>query len=251
MFVGNVGLSIITPALRKAGIKKLPGTGTSVDQGDEMLLALNRILDAFNIDGFKIFAKKIEQFALTASTLSYTIGPGANFNTVRPVYIESANCIEPTNPSMFLQLRILDSREWASLSIRTLPGSPVYAIYYDGDCDTVNGWGKIYVLGQPPVGWSLELFTWRPIVGGFTSISDGYTHAPAGYLEAFVAAMALECMELYPLEAKMSPETRQSCLRAIQAIRIQNAQIPHQANDTSRFGKKAVVLPAAYWNGAL
>lgn len=244
--------AIFAPALRQAGIKRLPGTGNSVDQNDELLLAINRLFNAWNIDGHKIFTTKIEQFPTVDGQLSYTIGPSANFNTARPIHITAANCVNPTDPAIYTQLDILEAEDWAKLSIRVMPAAPIYAIYYDhglGDfASPTAGMGRIYVLGQPPDGYFLELFTWKGMIDNFTAATNEVL-LPPGYLQAVVDALSLECVKLYPLEATMSAETKRQCMASIQMIKILNAKLPRMTNDAARLGgSTGTVLPASFWN---
>jgi hypothetical protein len=201
------------------------------------MIAVNRLLGNWSANQFRIFGTKIEQFSLTTGTQSYSIGVGADFNTALPLAIIGANCVYPTDPQIFIQLRVMSDRDWSQLTMRKFSAAPIYAVYLDRQ-DTQNPtqeWGRIYLLGQPPNTYKLELFTPYQFKTSFTSVSDNFA-MPAGFEQALVDGLALEIVELYPLEAKMSATTRTSCLASIRDVEILNASMPRLRNDARRVG---------------
>lgn len=59
-------------------------------EAQDCLSALNRMLDSWSNESLTIYAKTLEGFNLVGGQSVYTIGPGANFNTTRPLYITGA-----------------------------------------------------------------------------------------------------------------------------------------------------------------
>lgn len=246
--MATLGTNIIDPALRKAGIKRLCGSGSSTDQNTEMILAVNRVLDLQNIRGHMIFGTRVEEFSLVADQISYTIGSGGDFNTVRPNWIKNANLVIPGDPPTYQTIPIYDSRDWSLEQITAMPGSWVYAIWYNALAVEVSGpCGRIYLLGQPPANYKLQLFTWNQMKSNFSAVSDGFVFPP-GYEACIVNLLALECAELYPHEAKVTDTLRNSAAAAQLDVEILNSSLPRLANDMSRVGQPSIPYPASFWN---
>lgn len=247
--MATLGTNIIGPALRKAGIKRLPGNTSSTDQNTEMIQAVNRILDHLNIQGHMIFGTTVQQFPLVPNQISYTIGSGGDFNTARPNCIKNANLVQPTTPPIYQSITIYDSRDWSYERVVSLPGSWIYALWYNALAVEFAGpCGRIYLLGQPPAGYELQLFTWNEMKSNFSAMADAFVFPP-GYEAALVNLAAIECADLYPLEATMSAEAKRRCMASVQAIKILNATLPRMTNDAARLGgSTGTVLPASFWN---
>src|SRR5437879_6584339 len=109
---------VLNPALRMAGITKRPGVTPNTDQYAELIPAANRMLASWSCDGHKVFTTSIDQYPLIASQKIYSIGPGGDFNSARPIYIREANFIFPTNPSLRRPIRILDDDQWSKIAVQ-------------------------------------------------------------------------------------------------------------------------------------
>lgn len=236
---GSAGVALSTllaPALRKAGIKKLPGGDPSGDATSELIPELNRMMASFNLDGHKVNVIAIIEYAMTAGQKIYTIGPGGDLAGVRPNYIKTANIIFPTDPQVRQQVYVTsDARDWASLQVQDIPGAPSWALYYDQGYDA-NGLGKIYVYPQPPADYILELYQWIRFTTTFSGLDD-LVVLPDGYEEVIVNNLAIRAASLYPLESKLDPLTIGLARAALKAVRTIAQKPASVTNDsTAAFG---------------
>lgn len=221
-----LGTGIIDPALRIAGLTKGPGIIPDTDIRSELIPAVNRLLGSWNCDGHKIFDTKIEAFDLVADQISYTIGPSGNFNTARPLCIDDANFIYPTNPEVRNPIRIWDSHQWSMQSLQAFSGAPPWGLYYDTGYSGSTGLGTIYIMGQPPDGYQLELFTWTALKTDFTAASDAFFFPP-GYEKAVIDALAIEAARLSPDYATINwVIAQQEAMRSLKALKILNSECP-------------------------
>ena len=85
----STAATIIARSLRLLGQIEAGGTPSSDEYADG-LTALNAMVSSWNNDGLMCYARQTESLTLSASTASYTIGPGGTLNTTRPVAIEGA-----------------------------------------------------------------------------------------------------------------------------------------------------------------
>jgi hypothetical protein len=117
----------------------------------------------------------------------YDIGPTAtNWVGPRPESIVRANLVMTSvGPQpVYLPIRMLSAEDWASLSIRQIPGINVTNLaYYDPQYP--NG---VFNVFPPLTGNSIELFTWAAFAVP-ASLSAAYS-APPGYQDAVVYSLA-------------------------------------------------------------
>lgn len=213
---------ILVPALRIAGITQLPGTGPNSDTFGELIPMFNMFMSHYSLDGHRVFATIPTQYTLTGNQKIYTIGPGAQLNSPRPIQIQCANIIFPTSPQVRWPMRILETDEWASIGVQDIPGAPPAALYYDKNYDS-NGYGQIYLYMQPPTGYTLELFSWLELPDSFVAVTDLFS-APPGYPAAMTWNFALWVAGLYPLEAKLMPTAPEIARQTLQAIITDNTK---------------------------
>ena len=216
---------LLSPALRIAGITKRPGIMPNVDQFTELIPAMNRMIGSWNVDGHKIFTTGITPWTLVASQKIYTIGPGADFDGPRPIYITAANIIFPTSPQVRRPINVYMNEDvWRTIRVQDIPGAPPTDLYYDGSMDE-NGWGSIYLKPQAPASYILELYTWLALKADFSSVEDAVI-LPPGYEEAITLNFALRVAQLYPLEAHIDPSVRGDAALALQKIITLNSGSP-------------------------
>lgn len=220
--------TLLDAALRIAGITKLPGITGSGDQYGELIPALNRMLSSYSLDGHKVYSTKIQQFPLTSGQKEYTIGPGGDFDTVLPNFIQAADVLLPTSPIVRWQMSVItDAAVWARVQIQDISGAPPLLIYFDHNTDD-NGRGKIEVWFQPDAGYILELYTWRGLKDDFTDPTDTAIF-PDGYEEMIVWNLGVRTAGLYPLESKLQPDAKDMARRALTAVITLNSSAPRMS----------------------
>lgn len=85
-------LELITAALRQIGELSV-GQTASPEDADAGLEMLNTILESWENARRKVFIIDNLQFPLEDGVFKYTMGPGGDFDTYRPVKIQSANVL--------------------------------------------------------------------------------------------------------------------------------------------------------------
>jgi hypothetical protein len=238
----TVGVSlteIVMAAYRIAGITQRARIGPSDDMYAEAIPALSRMLGLYNCDGHKIYTTSISApFPFTPGQKVYTIGPGGDFDTDRPLFIRGANILFPTSPVVRRHVEILDDNQWRAIRVQDVPGAPPYALYYDGGLDS-NGRGQIYLRFQPPAGYSLELYTWQRLQTSFSS-RDDVAVFPDGYELALVYNLAKHLAALNPNMANMSPDAYRiadSSLATLISLNTRSPRInPEPALDSGDYG---------------
>jgi hypothetical protein len=82
---------LIVSTFRLIGVTAVGETPTA-DEANDALNTANDLLESWSTESLSIWQTDNEVFPLVAGQQIYTIGPGANFNTTRPVRISGAFC---------------------------------------------------------------------------------------------------------------------------------------------------------------
>jgi len=129
-------LDLITSALQMIG-ELSPGQTPNDEEAIAGLTLLNTILENWENARRKVFIIDNLRFPLISGKSMYTMGPGGDFNTYRPVKIQAANVIlsDTTNPDDGIAhpLDLVPSRAWADIRERSLPALRPLRLYNDND----------------------------------------------------------------------------------------------------------------------
>lgn len=172
---------LVFGALRLIGAVDANASLTAQEAADGME-ALNLLIGSLNTERLTIYTIRSEEFTLTGGQGSYTMGPGGNFNTARPVRIEDAKYKVGDQE---YPLRVLNDQEWQSLDLRTLGGFP--------SCLHDSGAYPLAVISLWPVPSAADkvlLFTWKAI-SEFTQVTDEIL-LPPGYGRMLKYNLAVE-----------------------------------------------------------
>lgn len=124
----TTGLKLIKKAMQKVGI--LTKTeNPSGDEANDALDMLNDLLSSLSNNSMLIYARKWETFTLIGGKTEYTIGPGQDFDTVRPIKVISAySSIGSTN----VPITCINDEVYADLVDPSIPGQSDWLNYDNG-----------------------------------------------------------------------------------------------------------------------
>jgi hypothetical protein len=88
--MANCALDLIKRSLRLLGVLA-SGESPNAEQANDALSVLNQMMDIWSNDRLTIYATQNELFPVTIGVSSYTIGPGATWNTTRPLYTQNSS----------------------------------------------------------------------------------------------------------------------------------------------------------------
>jgi hypothetical protein len=203
--------------LIEGALKMLGVVGAGITMSGEAavdgFLVANEMLDGLATERLTIYTNATSTYPLTASQASYTIGVGGNFNQARPLWIAAAGIIDDdTLPNPIeIPIRVLNQQGWSTVSIKSLTGTTVRAIYYDNSW--AAGLGRIYV--HPiPTGSDVALVLYTPTaLTEFASLATPYSFPP-GYRRMLRALLAIELAPFYEVEVPASVFTIATQARA-------------------------------------
>lgn len=188
-------LDICNDALQKNNAIALGETG-SPEEVQGALTRLNEMIEAWNTERLAVYGVESQVFPLTAGKQTYTIGPGGDFNTTRPVRIEKIITRDSSGNDFDCHFTE-DYKEYSRIVTKTTSSTLPQLIYDDADFPlrTLHYW-PITSDGS----YSSVIYSMRQI-SGFTSLSDTVT-VPPGYKRALKYNLAVELGPEYGREPK-------------------------------------------------
>lgn len=177
---------IIRKALLKIGAL-VKTEDPSADEANDALMSLNALISSWSNDSLTLYARSWETFTLTSGIGTYTIGPGGNFNTTRPLVVRDAYVrLGGTDYAV----GIVTDEAYNSISFKALTGIPQFLNY-----DNAYPLANIRIYPVPSSAYPLFLLTEKAITQ-FATL-DIEMSLPDGWERALVYNLALELAPEY------------------------------------------------------
>lgn len=188
------GRQIIQGAMRAIGASAAGETPDGTEFRDCFQL-LNQLLDDFKNDRLLIPHTTIATYTLSAGVARYTIGPGGDFDTIRPQVIDAAAVYPDPADAREVRLEVYAQDRWARVLNKTMPGAYPRILYYDHAYSA--GLGAIDVSPVPETG-TVRLVLWTPQpLGTFATLDTSYDLAP-GMARLLRLNLAVEIAPEFP-----------------------------------------------------
>lgn len=216
-------LELIVLSFRYGGIFQLSQTIYAEDIW-AAFQALNMLISEWNRERWLIWSLT-DTFLTSDGSLSYSVGPGMDFNIPRPDRLEDG-CFarlvqtEGSASPVDFPLGIIPSHEdYASISLKQLTTFPT-SIFLDSGYPT----GNVYVWPVPTAGqYQIHILTKNPI-SQFVAPTDSIAMPPE-YLNAIMWNLAARLRVLNALQP--DPTVSGFAKGSLSVIRGANAQIPN------------------------
>jgi len=177
---------------RAMRLVKALGTGQTMtsEEGVTGLHALNSMLDSWNLEKLMVFYFNQISGSLPAATTSRTIGDSGNYDTVRPVKIDTAFLRSGSND---YPLEVRPIEEYDAIANKTSQGVPEF-LYYAPDFPL----GILYFYPVPSAAYTLYL-RHEEQLEYFSSLTEE-VYLPPGYRRAIEYNLALEVAPEFGVE---------------------------------------------------
>lgn len=230
-------LDLITGSLRLLGVVASGETPTASESQDA-LSALNDLIDTWKTERLMVYAILPQTFALVGGQKTYTLGPTGNWNTERPVGIDSMY-LQYTDansgpPPLNLLVVLLNQDQYNAIIVPNTTTTIPTAAYIDDAFPLRN----VSFWPVPQVNYNIDLFTWQ-LIDGFAAITDTIA-LPPGYERMMRFNLALELAPEYGLQA--SQAVAAGALDAKAAVKRNNIKPLYLACDP------AVTKRTTAWN---
>ena len=212
---------IVRFSLKAAGILGVGQSALAEDYSDAFD-TLNDMMAHWQKQRWLVY-HLIDVWAATTGAVSYTVGPGMDFNTIRQDRIEAAffrqTISAPPNQVDF-PLEVLESREdYNQIRLKSLSTPLPRWIWFD------PGWptGTVYPWPIAPAGAGQVHISFKAPLGPFTSYTQDL-NLPPEYREALWSNLTVRLAPIYQYE--INSVVLRIANSSLAAIRSANAQIP-------------------------
>lgn len=215
-------LDLLSFTFRQSGIIS-DGEAPSFRQTNDAWTILNNMLATWNRQRWLVYNEVTFNY-LSDGNESFTIGPGASLNVVRPNKIESAyftptSTQQGANGPVDYQLQIIAARETYNLiTMKEIGTWPSYLFY-----DSAYPLGNVYVWPIPQAGAYTIHLTVQNTLTGYGSLFDTL-NLPPEYTDALVWNIAARLRPLYSMDP--DPAITTLAQRGLDVVRGSNMQIP-------------------------
>lgn len=208
--------ALIRAALGKLGIVS-PGEAVKAGDGEDCLLALNRVLDSWKMQRLYAYATQTITAALPAGIQTLTIGPGADIvTTARPDRFEVGSYC--TVQGVDYPLTVVNEADFNAITLKDLRSLVPVVMTYRPSLPM----GVLQFYPEAGAGATLNLLA-QVQVSAFADLVTDYG-LPSGYERALVYALAEEIGADY--EREIPPTVARNAAMARRAIKRANSEVP-------------------------
>jgi hypothetical protein len=214
--------------IRKAlGVILVLGQQDVLSSSDEQdgLDSLNTLLESWRLERLSCFAQRQENFPLVAGTATYTIGPGGNFNTDRPVRLIDAYVLYQT---VSFPILLITQQQYDAVPVKTIQGLPT-ALFYNPQFPV----GSITMLPVPYTSGIQLYITSFLEIQSFAAVTDALS-LPPGYNRALIYNLAVELAPIYG--KSVAPEIAAIAVASKRNIKRINYQMQPASFDGALYG---------------
>lgn len=193
-------LDVITDALQMLGVY---GSGDTISSSDQSLClqVLNDLLDVWSNESLAAFAILEQNFALTATKQSYTIGAGGDINATRPLKIledPGTAFVRDANNNDF-GLEVWPRDKWNTIAEKSVSGNIPQVLFYDPQYPL----GVINLWPVPNIGGYTAYFDSYQQLGSFATVNTTVSFPP-GYKRSIGLNLAIE-LKPYFIDGQLDP----------------------------------------------
>ena len=218
-------LDIIKRALRLLSVTATGETPDAPETADA-LFVLNEMMDAWQTEKLMLYAMKNEIFDITGGVGDYVIGPGADWDTTRPLKIETCFVRDTVSGNLVdYNVELIPNDKYEEIRLKILQTTyPTFARYLPGPFP--NGTLSFWPVPNHSMGAGISQWD---LIGAFVNLSDPIV-LPQGYRQALAHGLAY----YYASEFGLNPAKYQSQMIEAKAnIKRINTEIVLAGTDAS------------------
>jgi len=242
-------------AYADAGMIQLEQTGLNPDQIAECQQIYNRMIDAFQLDGWTISHVARLLFPLTPSQGIYTVGTNGDFDPANgitlamaagqvggnagqigsnyPVRIERASAVVTTEPNYLgppeYPMRQLSIDEYQFWILKQQTSNWPWCYYYEPSFPL----GLLHLLYIPTDADQVALYLEETLTQ-INATSNALLDFRPGYYDMIASNMAVRIAARHPKTAEISEITRELARSSLSLVRMANDRPLSRSNDMAR-----------------
>lgn len=176
-----------------------PDTILTAEESNTALRSLNALIESIANDNLTINTVTKESFNLVGGQATYTWGTGGNFNSSRPITVESVTvAITGTAGNIDFPVAIVQYDDYAAIKLKTLQTNYPQYCYIDGAYPLNN----VTFYPVPSSAIPVTFYSYKQLTE-FVTVADAVA-LPQGYYRMLVALLAIELAPSYQLTASQN-----------------------------------------------
>lgn len=222
---------LITGAMRLINVVQANEAPTADDM-DIAIQALDGMVDSWSNDSYMVYTMNPYNFPTTAGQQTYTLGPGGDWDTIRPMAINQAYVHYQSSGSQPVDMPITmaNDAQWASIAVKSVSTTFPTVMYDNGNYPLRT----IYLWPIPNNTQQITLWLWQPLLT-LDNLDEEVTFPP-GYERALRFCLAVELAPEFGKEVPAS--VLSTAVRAKAEIKSLNAVTQYQNMDVGLQGNK-------------
>jgi hypothetical protein len=190
---------LIKRALRILGVID-PGEDLEASELKDGLEGLNHMLDSWNTERLVVPSLAKNTFSTVATHNTYSVGPGADCDIVRPSKLELGQVFISDGSVDYPALEAYDENLWQQIPDKASTGLPS-VFYYDRSNPVAN----ISLYLTPDKVYTVSLYTWKVLAQIALEDVNGALLLEPGYARAICFNLALDLADEW--DGKVTPNT--------------------------------------------
>jgi hypothetical protein len=209
-------LEVIQDALELLGVYG-PGDAISGADSARALSVMNDMLDVWSNEPLACFAHATQSFPLAVGQPQYTIGPGGDMNTVRPIRIIDAagSAYLTDDEGNRYMMNVVDQLTWNNQTTSIVDADLPTTLFYDPQFPL----GIINIWPTPDVAYTCSFMSYLPLAA--ISLLSGAFSLPPGYKRAITTNLAV-CLKPYFTGSQLDPDVREEARETKGTIKRSN-----------------------------
>lgn len=206
-------IDLIKSSMRLAGI--ISGNQTpKANETNDALNVLNDMLEEWSTDGLTVWGSENNSFPLVPGKANYTLGPGGDFNDIRPIDLRSFYVIFN---GVSYDGTLIQQDRYNRIAVKATPGIPREAYYIPN-----FPLGDIYFYPVPDQAYTV-LLVYDPLLNSVANTSQVLTFPP-GYAKALRWNLAVDLAAEYG--NTLSDDVRHIAVSSLASIKDANNTAP-------------------------
>jgi len=183
----TTALDLIKGAMRLIGAIATGETPTA-DEANDALTTLNDILEGWSLEGLAVWGSSNQTFNTVPGQKTYTVGPGGNFNTDRPVNVFGGYC---TFGGVDFTIEVVDQLAYNRIALKSQQQPIIEQMLYVNE----NPLGLLTLWPVPSAAIPITLSCGR-ILTQVPSLATSLVYPP-GYAKALKYSLAVHLAAEY------------------------------------------------------
>jgi hypothetical protein len=204
----------INRALRLLGVLA-EGETPSAETSQDALMAMNQMIDSWNIERLAVFNTQDQVFTWPAGEITRTLGPSGNFIGNRPVMLDDSTYYRDPGTNVSFGIKFINQQQYSGIAVKNVTSTYPQVCWVNMEFPDITM--TIYPRPTRDLEWHIVSIDELAVPAGLATV----LHFPPGYLRAFVYNLAMEMAPEFGVEP--SPQVQRIAMTSKRNIkRINN-----------------------------